>query len=74
MRSKRGRMMDKEMSFEQAYRMLEEIANKLESPETTLDESIKLFEDGVKLSKYCSDILDKAKQKIEILEKGTDEK
>ena len=66
--------MDKEMSFEQAYKMLEEIANKLESPETTLDESIKLFEDGVKLSKYCSDILDKAKQKIEILEKGTDEK
>lgn len=66
--------MEKEMTFEQAYKMLEEIANKLESADTSLDESIKLFEKGVKLSKYCSDVLDKAKQKIEILEKGTDEK
>ena len=62
------------MSCYKYWGTIEEIANKLESPETTLDESIKLFEDGVKLSKYCSDILDKAKQKIEILEKGTDEK
>ena len=66
--------MDKEMSFEKAYKMLEEIAVKLESSDVTLDESITLFEEGVKLSKYCSDVLDKAKQKIEILEKGTDEK
>ncbi|MBO7217339.1 MAG: exodeoxyribonuclease VII small subunit [Clostridia bacterium] len=66
--------MEKEMSFEKAYKMLEEIADKLESNEITLDESISLFEEGVKLSKYCSDVLDKAKQKIEILEKGIDEK
>ena len=66
--------MEKEMTFEQAYKMLEEIANKLEGADVTLDESIKLFEEGVRLSKYCSLVLDKAKQKIEILEKGTDDK
>ncbi len=62
--------MDKDMSFEKAYNMLAEIAEKLESPDITLDESISLFEEGVKLSRYCTDILDKAKQKIEVLEKG----
>lgn len=65
--------MEKEMSFEKAYEMLQDIATKLESSEVTLEESIKLFEEGMKLSKYCSDVLDKAKQKIEILEKGTEE-
>ncbi len=62
--------MDKTVSFEEAYKKLEEIAAKLESPEISLDESIALFEEGVKLSKYCSEVLEKAKQKIEILENG----
>lgn len=61
--------MENNLSFEQAYKKLEEIAEKLESPDITLDESIALFEEGVKLSRYCSEILEKAKQKIEILEK-----
>lgn len=65
-------MMDKVLSFEEAYKKLEEIAERLESPDITLDESIALFEEGVKLSKYCDEMLLKAKQKIEILEKGKD--
>lgn len=60
--------MDKNISFEEAYTKLEQIAAKLEDPQITLDESITLFEEGVRLSKYCSEVLDKAKQKIEILE------
>lgn len=64
--------MDKVLSFEEAYKKLEEIAERLESPDITLDESIALFEEGVKLSKYCDEMLLKAKQKIEILEKGKD--
>ncbi len=62
--------MDKTVSFEEAYKKLEQIAQKLENPEISLDESIALFEEGVKLSKYCSEVLEKAKQKIEILENG----
>ena len=64
--------MDKVLSFEEAYKKLEEIAERLESPDITLDESLALFEEGVKLSKYCDEMLLKAKQKIEILEKGKD--
>ncbi len=62
--------MDKMLSFEEAYKKLEQIAERLEDPEISLDESIALFEEGVKLSKYCSEVLEKAKQKIEILENG----
>ncbi len=64
--------MDKKLSFEEAYKKLEEIAARLESSDITLDESIALFEEGVKLSKYCDEILETAKQKIEILEKGNE--
>lgn len=64
--------MDKKLSFEEAYKKLEEIAARLESSDITLDESIALFEEGVKLSKYCDEMLEKAKQKIEILEKGNE--
>lgn len=57
--------MNKEnISFEAALKRLEEIANLLENNNTTLDESMALFEEGIKLSKKCSDILGNAKQKI----------
>ena len=71
--------MNKEnISFEAALKRLEEIANLIESNNTTLDESMALFEEGIKLSKECSDILGNAKQKIITLteaesEEGTDD-
>lgn len=65
--------MDKEQTFEQAYKKLEEIATRLESPEISLEESIALFEEGIKLSAYCTEVLGKARQKIEILEKSAEE-
>jgi exodeoxyribonuclease VII small subunit len=58
------------LGFEEALKRLEEIARDLESSEISLDDSISLFEEGVKLSKYCSDILDTAKQKIEKLDEN----
>lgn len=60
--------MEINITFEEAYKKLEEIAIKLESPDITLDESIALFDEGMKLSKYCSEVLQRAKQKIEMLE------
>ena len=47
-----------------AIKELEKIAASLENEQITLDESIALFEKGVKLSKDCSEYLESAKQKI----------
>lgn len=46
---------------------LEKIAKELESDNLTLDESIKKFEEGMKLSKECKETLDNAEKKITIL-------
>ena len=59
--------MSKEIKFEQALDRLDEIVRKLESGETTLDQSMKLFEEGIALSGACSDMLKNAKQKVEML-------
>ena len=57
----------KEESFEESMIKLEEIAKKLESDDLSLDESVKLFEEGMQTSKNCKEILDKAEKKITIL-------
>ena len=57
-------MSDRKIDFETALKELKSIADKLDDSNTTLDESVKLFEKGMKLSKECSDILSTAKQKI----------
>lgn len=57
-------MPDKNIDFETALKELKSIADKLEDSNTTLDESVELFEKGMKLAKECSDILSTAKQKI----------
>ncbi len=54
-------------SFEEAMKKLEDIAQELESGKLNLDESVNKFEEGIKLSKQCSDILEKAEKKITIL-------
>ncbi len=52
------------LKYEEALSRLEEIVEKLESGECMLDESVKLFEEGTKLTAMCYDILKKAEQKI----------
>ena len=54
-------------TFEENITRLEEIINMLEKGEASLDDCIVLFEDGVKLSKECMEMLDKAEQKIKLL-------
>lgn len=56
-------------SFEDAMDRLKEIVERLESGEEPLESSMKLFEEGAKLSAQCYDTLDKAEQKITELEK-----
>lgn len=57
----------KEPSFEEALSGLEEIVAKLESGETRLEESIRFFEEGMRLSAVCQKRLDEADRKIELL-------
>lgn len=57
----------KEVSFEEAMKELEQITIELENGNLTLDESVSKFEEGMKLSKKCNDIIEKAEKKITIL-------
>lgn len=52
------------MSFEDALKNLEEIVKKLESGDISLDESLKLYEEAMKLSRICNKTLEEAKLKI----------
>lgn len=60
------------MSFEDIMKSLESIANELESGKLNLDESVEKFEEGIKLSKKCNEILDKAEKKISMLVSGNE--
>lgn len=57
------------ISFEDKLKRLEAITERLESGEVDLEQSIILFEEGVKLSKECISILNKAELKITTLQK-----
>ncbi len=53
--------------FEDAMKKLEEIVGRMEKGEMSLNESLKLFEEGVKLTRFCSQELQKAEKKVELL-------
>lgn len=59
--------MENGIQFEDKLKELELIAHKLESADVSLEESIKLFEKGMQISKECSNALNDAKQKITLL-------
>lgn len=56
--------MNRKMSYEEALSKLKEIVARLENGEETLDNSLKLFEEGAKLSAFCYEKLQNAEQKI----------
>jgi exodeoxyribonuclease VII small subunit len=60
-------------NFEDKLSRLEEITSSLENGEVGLEESIQLFEEGVKLSKECFSILQKAELKVNVLKKDLGE-
>ena len=53
-----------DLTYEQATKRLEEIVARLEQGSVSLDESMQLYEEGVKLSEFCLNKLETAKQKI----------
>ena len=54
-------------SFEQALQQLEQIVQKLEKGELPLEDSLKLYEDGIRLSRLCHGKLEEAEGRIEVL-------
>jgi exodeoxyribonuclease VII small subunit len=64
----------KKPDFERSLARLEEVVRTLESPQLSLDEAMKLFEEGVALSRECQKQLEEAEGKVEILLKKADGK
>ncbi len=62
----------KQFNFDQSLRQLEKIVEKMEEDDLPLEESIKLFEEGMKLSKTCQAALKEAEGKIQKLSKQGD--
>ena len=62
----------KKKSFEDALKKLENITQELEEGDLSLEESLKHFDEGVKLADYCNNKLSDAQKKVEILLKKDD--
>ena len=62
-----------EKTFEEMIESLEKISSELENENLTLDQAMKKFEEGMQLSKKCSEILDNAEKKIKILINDSEE-
>ena len=56
-----------EPTFEQALTQLEQIVQRLEKGELPLEESLKVYEEGIRLSRFCHAKLEEAEGKIEML-------
>ena len=61
-------------TFEQAMKQLEKIVQDLESGDMPLEKAIKTFEEGIQLSKFCSEKLDETEKRITILMQNSDGK
>lgn len=61
-----------EMSFEVAMTRLEEIVRLLENDKAPLEESLRLYEEGVALVRRCAAELDRAEQRVQILQRAAD--
>ena len=60
-------MARKSNEFEKAFQHLETIVKRLESEEMPLDESLQLFEEGIRLSRFCHQRLEEVEKKIELI-------
>lgn len=61
---------DQKLTFEEAYKRLDEISRQLEDSTTSLEKSFMLFEEGQSLMKHCNDLLDKAERKLKVIQTG----
>jgi exodeoxyribonuclease VII small subunit len=59
-----------EIKFEEALKKLEKIVEDLEKGDLSLDEALKKYQEGIELSRLCSQRLESAKKKIDVLAKN----
>lgn len=52
------------LTYEEAFKQLETIVNKLQDENTSLDEAVELFKQGIELQKYCQTLLKNAEDKV----------
>lgn len=64
---KRRPMATRRNDFEKSFQQLEKIVQRLESEELPLDESLQLFEEGIRLSRFCHQRLEEVEKKIELI-------
>jgi len=57
----------KSSDFEKSFQQLEKIVQRLEGEELPLDESLQLFEEGIRLSRFCHQKLEEVEKKIELI-------
>jgi exodeoxyribonuclease VII small subunit len=65
-----GKNKAKQKKFEVSLERLEQIVSELESDDIELDTALKLYEEGISLSRYCNEKINEAERKIEILKNG----
>ncbi|HHT57819.1 MAG TPA: exodeoxyribonuclease VII small subunit [Herbinix luporum] len=68
-------MIDKDFKLEEAFEKLDTIIEELEKPDTSLENSFALYQEGMKLLKACNDSIDKVEKELIILSESgeTDE-
>ncbi|HTQ99277.1 MAG TPA: exodeoxyribonuclease VII small subunit [Candidatus Acidoferrum sp.] len=59
-------------NFEEALANLESLVEAMEAGDLSLEESLKAFEQGIKLTRECQQMLDQAEQKVQLLLANTD--
>jgi exodeoxyribonuclease VII small subunit len=60
-------MADKELKLEESFEKLNQIVEKLEKPDISLEDSFSLYQEGMKLLKSCSDSIEKVEKELIIL-------
>ncbi len=60
-------MAAKSNEFEKSFQQLEEIVKRLEGENLPLDEALQLFEEGIRLSRFCNQKLEEVEKKIELI-------
>jgi exodeoxyribonuclease VII small subunit len=66
--SKKSTKSDQELTFEEQMQRLEEIVEILDDGEASLDEMLLIYEEGMKRSQYCREYLERAEQKITLIQ------
>jgi len=66
--SKKSTKSDQELTFEEQMQRLEDIVEILDDGEASLDQMLLLYEEGMKRSQYCREYLEKAEQKVTLIQ------